>query len=192
MVPARQQPSLLEVRDRAQWRAWLETHHATSPGVRLAITRKGGTATMLTYEDAVEEGLAFGWIDSTAHALDAERQTIRFTPRKRGSNWSRSNKDRVSRLSEQGLMAPAGIAAVESAKADGSWTVLDDVEALMIPADLAAALDEEPPAEAGFAARTAGQRKLALYWIASAKREATRDARIAHIARAAAEGRPLR
>jgi uncharacterized protein YdeI (YjbR/CyaY-like superfamily) len=187
----RSQPLLLEVRDRQQLRAWLETNHAASPGVMLAVTRKGGTVTSLTYDDAVEEGLSFGWIDSTVHALDAERQTVLFTPRRRGSDWSRSNKERVSRLTEQGLMTPAGLAAVEIAKADGSWTALDEVEALVLPADLVDALAAQPGAAAGFAARTSSQRKLALQWIASAKREATRTGRIAEVVRAAAEGRPL-
>lgn len=183
---------LLEVADRAELRAWLRANHAASRGVMLAITRKGGTATRLTYDAAVEEGLAFGWIDSTGHALDADRHTMLFTPRKRGSNWSRSNKERVARLTAQGLMTPAGLDAVDAAKADGSWTLLDDVEALVVPDDLARALRAEPGAAAGFETRTESQRKLALYWIASAKREATRAARIAEVARAAAEGRQLR
>ena len=188
----RTEPPLLEVADRAQLHAWLEANHATSAGVNLAVSRKGGHATRLTYDDAIEEAIAFGWIDSTAHPLDAERHTILFTRRKRAGNWSRSNKDRVARLTAEGRMRPAGLAAVEAAKADGSWSRLDDVEALIVPADLADALDRSPDAARAFASRSESQRKLALYWIGSAKREATRAARIANVVLAAAEGRPLR
>jgi uncharacterized protein YdeI (YjbR/CyaY-like superfamily) len=183
---------LLEVRGRDELRAWLGANHATSSGVHLAIGNKTGTATALTYEQAVEEGLAFGWIDSTSHALDADRHTVLFTPRKPGGNWAASNKARVERLIAEGRMEPAGLAVVEAAKADGSWNLLDDVEALVVPPDLAAALETDPAAARGFAERPPGQRKLALYWIASAKREETRSRRVSAVVRAAAEGRPLR
>jgi uncharacterized protein YdeI (YjbR/CyaY-like superfamily) len=113
---------LLEVRDRDELHAWLAANHATSAGVHLAVTNKAGTATALTYEEAVEEALAFGWIDSTSHALDAGRHTVAFTRRKPGGNWAASNKARVERLIAEGRMAPAGMAVVEAAKADGSWS----------------------------------------------------------------------
>lgn len=183
---------LLEVRDRAELRAWLEVNHAVSRGVRLAVGNKGGTATALTYEDAVEEALAFGWIDSTSRGLDGQRHPILFTPRKPGGNWARSNKARVQRLTAEGLMTPAGLAVVEAAKADGSWTLLDDVEDLVVPADLAAALAADPDARRGFEARSASQRKMALYWIASAKRPDTRTRRVSEVVSAAAGSRPLR
>ena len=191
MAAARDLP-VLEVPDRAALRAWLEANHAISAGVRLAIGNKGSTATALTYEEAVLEALAFGWIDSTAHALDAERHTVAFVPRRRGGTWARTNKARVERLTADGLMTPAGLAVIEAAKADGSWTTLDDIEALVVPPDLSAALSAEPDAERAFHSRSAPQRKLALYWIASAKRVETRARRVADIVRAAAEGRPLR
>lgn len=186
------EPALLEVRDRAGLRAWLQVNHATSPGVMLAIARKGGTITGLTYEQAVEEGLAFGWIDSTSHKLDAQRHTVLFTRRKKGSPWARTNKDRIGRLVAEGRMAPAGLAVVEAAKADGSWSALDEVEALVVPTDLAAALAADPAAARGFDTRTASQRRLALYWIATAKRQETRSRRVSEVVRAAAEGRSLR
>lgn len=182
---------LLEVHDRAELRRWLEANHATSGPVHLAVTNKGGKLTELTYEQAVEEALAFGWIDSTAHALDAQRHTVRFGRRQPGGTWARSNKERVERLAAEGRMAPAGLAVIEAAKADGSWTRLDDVEDLIIPADLATALAAEPGAETGFAARPASERKIALGRIGQAKREETRTRRVSETVRAAAEGRRL-
>ena len=191
MNATRPGPALLEVTDRAALRAWLEANHATSPAVRLAIGNKGNAVTALTYEDAVEEALCFGWIDSTAGRLDADRHTVLFSRRKPHGTWSRSNKERVERLAAQGLMTPAGVAAVDAAKADGSWTSLDDVEALVVPEDLADALARDPEAAMGWDAAPAGQRKIALYRLNSGKRAETRARRVSAIVRAAADGRPL-
>jgi uncharacterized protein YdeI (YjbR/CyaY-like superfamily) len=183
---------LVELKDRASWRAWLEKNHAVSPGVWLAIGKKGNPISDLGYEDAVEEALAFGWIDAKALRLDEHRYMGLMTPRKPGSGWARTNKERVERLTAEGLMAPAGLAAVERARENGSWTLLDDVEALVEPPDLSAALDAEPRARQGWGALGASARKVALYWIATAKRPQTRARRIEQTASAAAEGRPPR
>lgn len=180
---------LLEPRDRAELRAWLEVNHASSPGVRLAVGKKGNAVTSLTYDEAVREGLAFGWIDSVTHTLDADRYTVRFTPRKRRSIWARTNKARVEELIAEGRMTPAGLAVVDAAKADGSWTSLDDVEALVVPPDLAAALAADPDAEAFFRAQSESVLKMALYHITSAKRPETRARRIAETVDDAAAGR---
>jgi uncharacterized protein YdeI (YjbR/CyaY-like superfamily) len=180
---------LLEPTSRPEWRRWLEGNHTTSPGVWLAVGKKGNSVTSLGYDDAVEEALCFGWIDSTVNRLDADRFKQLFTPRKPGSTWSRSNKERVERLIGQGLMTSAGLAAVEIAKANGSWTLLNDVEALVMPEDLVTALAEKPGAAEGFSALGESVRKMALYWIASAKRPDTRAKRIAETVAAAAEGR---
>jgi uncharacterized protein YdeI (YjbR/CyaY-like superfamily) len=118
--------TLVEPGSRAELREWLEANHATSDGVWLAVGKKGNTFTTLTYDDAVEEALCFGWIDSVTGRLDDARYKLRFTPRRRGSGWARSNKARVAKLAEQGLLTPAGIAVIEAAKADGSWNALDD------------------------------------------------------------------
>ena len=134
----------------------------------------------------MEEALCFGWIDGTVNQLDDARFKQHLTPRKRGSIWARSNKERVARLAEQGLLAPAGIAAIESARADGSWTLLDDVDALLIPDDLAVALAGQPATERAFAGMSPSERKMALYGIASAKRPATRAKRIAETVAGAA------
>ena len=178
---------LLTPASRAELRAWLAENHATSPGVDLAVGKKGNTVTALTYDDAVEEGLAFGWIDSVAHRLDADRYTVRFTPRRRGSIWAKSNLARVARLTAAGLMTPAGMAVVEAAQADGSWTLLSDAENLVIPPDLAASLSAAG-ASAGFAALPASQQSEALYRIGSAKRPETRERRIAETVEMALRG----
>ncbi len=187
-MPAADYP-LLDPGTRAALRAWLEQNHATSRGVRLVIGKKGNPVTELSYDDAVEEGLAFGWIDSTGRRLDEHRFTLTFTPRKRGSVWARSNKQRVEKLSAAGLMAPAGIAAVEAAKADGSWSLLDDVDDLIVPADLGEALAAADATER-FESLSASGRRMALYWIVQAKRPETRAKRIAATVAAALEGRP--
>lgn len=183
---------LVEPADVAEWHDWLVANHATSPGIWLAVGKKGGTRTTLTYELAVQEAVAFGWIDSTVNRLDDHRFRQLFTPRKPTSNWSRSNKERVARLTEQGRMQPAGLAAVAVAQSNGSWELLDRVDDLVMPDDLTAALAAEKHAAAGFAALSESQRKIALYWVLSAKRPETRARRIAETVRAAAEGKPPR
>lgn len=188
ITPAGELP-LVEPLDRTEWRAWLQENHATSPGVWVAVGKKGGTRTALTYEETVEEALRFGWIDGVVNRLDADRYKQRLTPRKPGSTWSRSNKERVARLIEQGLMTPAGLAAIEAAHANGSWELLDDVEDLVVPEDLAAALETMPAAASYFAGLSPSPKKLILYWIGSAKRPETRARRIDRTLRAAADGR---
>ena len=131
--------------DRATWRSWLEVNHATARGAWL-VTWRRGHGPVLAYEEAVEEALCFGWVDSTAGRVDDRRSKLYFAPRKPGSGWAATNKARVERLLAAGLMAPAGIAAVERAKADGSWTSLDAIELGIIPDDLVAALAAHPPA----------------------------------------------
>jgi len=111
----------LLVADVAAWRAWLHAHHGGSPGVWLVMTKKGGTVTALTYEDAVLEAVAFGWIDSQARRRDEQTRCMRMTPRGPRSPWSASNVGRVAMLEAEGRMHPAGLAAVAAARADGRW-----------------------------------------------------------------------
>lgn len=180
---------LLEPASPAEWHDWLERNHDTSSGVWLAVGKKGNFRTTLTYESAVEEALSFGWIDSTVHRLDADRFRQLFTPRKPASNWSPSNKARVARLSAERRMQPAGLAAVERAKANGSWTLLDDVEALVMPPDLADALALDGAAAEGFERFPDSAKKQLLYWVSSAKRPETRAHRIQSTVEAASAGR---
>jgi len=174
------------VETRAAWRAWLAAHHATSPGVWVVTWKQGSGRPRLAYDDIVEEALCFGWIDSLPRKLDADRTMLLVTPRKPGSPWSRLNKARVARLMQAGLMTPAGLAKVEAAKRDGSWTRLDAVEALEVPPDLARALDAHRDAARNFAAFPPSAKKGILQWIASAKRPETRARRVAETARRAA------
>ena len=178
--------------DRATWRTWLEANHATAAGAWLVTWRPSSGKGSLAYEAAVEEALCFGWIDSTGHRLDDERGEQYFAPRKTRSPWAATNKARVERLIRDGRMAPAGLAAIDLAKANGSWEVLDSVERLDVPEDLAAALEARPPAAANFAAFPPSARKMQLAWVALAVRPETRAARITEIAEAAARNERAR
>src|SRR6476469_11269592 len=114
----------------AAWRAWLAEHHTRGTGIWLVTGRAGSAGPKISYEESVEQALCFGWVDSKGRSLDAERTMLWFAPRKRGSGWARTNKERIERLTAGGLMSPAGLAVIDAAKADGSWTLLDDVEDL--------------------------------------------------------------
>ncbi len=171
--------------DRSEWRRWLERHHGSSGAVWLVLAKKGSTRALIRYEEAVEEALCFGWIDSTARPIDAERFKVTMTPRRPGSGWSAVNKRRIERLIAQGRMAPAGLAAIEGAKADGSWTRLDAISTLDVPRDLAEAFEAYPNARANFDAFPPSARWMTLYWIHSAKRAETRARRVAETARLA-------
>ena len=147
-------------------------------GVWLVTWRPRSGRGSLDYEAAVEEALCFGWIDSTGHRLDDDRGEQYFAPRKTRSPWAATNKARVERLIRDGRMAPAGLAAIAQAKANGSWEVLDSVERLEVPDDLAAALEAHPPAAANFAAFPPSARKMQLAWVAFAQRPDTRATRV--------------
>jgi uncharacterized protein YdeI (YjbR/CyaY-like superfamily) len=176
---------------RAELRAWLEEHHATSAGVWLASWKKVTGRRAVPYDDIVEEALCFGWIDSTANTIDAERAAVLFTPRRKGSGWSALNKRRLEKLLPSGLLTPAGLAAIERAKADGSWTAYDAAERLEEPPELAVALDARPPARANWDRFAPSARKGILWWVLSAKRPETRDRRVAAVVEAAAENRKV-
>jgi uncharacterized protein YdeI (YjbR/CyaY-like superfamily) len=175
-------------RSREEWRRWLRSNHRRETGVWLVLHKKSSPVPTVSYDDAVEEALCFGWVDSRADRVDERRRRQLFTPRKRGSGWSRSNKERVARLIASKRMAKAGLAVIEAAKADGSWSLLDSVEALEVPDDLAAALRRNAKARRNFEGFTPGSRKRILYWIATAKRPETRATRISETVRLAAEG----
>ena len=172
---------------RAEWRAWLEQHHTRAAGVWLISFKKGTGKPRLEYDEAVEEALCFGWVDSNPNKLDDERSMLWFAPRKAGTGWSRPNKERVERLVAVGLMAPAGMAKVAAARQDGSWGALDAVEALEIPPDLAVALAGYPAAQANFDAFPRSAKRGILEWIVSAKTPATRAKRVDETARLAQE-----
>ncbi len=172
---------------RAAWRVWLAEHHATSPGAWLILRRKHSLEPGVTYEEAVEEALCFGWIDSKGKKLDETRFGLTFSPRKPKSIWAKSNKERVARLIERGLMMPAGLAAIEVARANGAWTAYDAADELVMPEDLAAALAANPAAEQHWQGFSASAKTMILYFIASAKRPETRSRRIARTVELAAQ-----
>ena len=174
--------------DRAGWRAWLIANHESSSGVHLLSWRTGSGRTSVPYEEAVEEALCVGWIDSVGGKLDEDRSLQWFSPRRSKSGWARSNKQRIERLTAAGLMLPAGLAAIEEAKRNGTWTLLDDVENLVVPDDLAAAFDANPGAREQWEAFSRSPRRAMLESIAQAKRPETRARRIAEIAEHAARG----
>ena len=178
--------------DRATWRAWLEANHATATGAWLVTWRPRTGHAYLHYEAAVEEALCFGWVDSTGGQFDDDRGRLYFAPRKPRSGWAATNKARVERLIADGRLAPAGLAAIERAKANGSWELLDSVERLEVPDDLASELENHPPAAANFAAFPPSARKMLLGWIAMARRPETRASRITQIAEAAARNERAR
>ena len=170
-----------------EWRAWLEENHGRAEGIWFVNYKKATGKPRLEYDEAVEEALCFGWVDSKSNALDEERSMLWFAPRREGSGWSKPNKERVERLIADGRMAPAGLAKIEAAKRDGSWTALDAIEALEIPADLQEALDSYESAGRHFEAFPPSVKKNILTWIATAKMPETRAKRIAETARLAQE-----
>jgi len=180
-VPALRDAPLVHADDRAAWRSWLEKHHATSHGCWLVTWRARSGRPRLPYEEAVEEALCFGWVDGTGGSYDEDRGKLYFAPRNPRSGWAASNKARVARLIAEGRMMPAGLAAIERARANGSWEILDSVERLEVPEDLAAALASRPTAAANFAGFPPSARRQLLQWVAFARRPPTRAARIAEI-----------
>ncbi|CAN5722833.1 YdeI/OmpD-associated family protein [soil metagenome] len=179
----------VEFSSRQAWRNWLAEHHASSAGVWLVTYKQSSGKAQMTYDDAVEEALCYGWVDSTANTVDEERSMLLYTPRKPKSDWSRPNKRRIERLLANGLMMPAGQTKIDTAKEDGSWALLDAVEDLIVPDDLVAALAVNELARQGFEAFPKSVKKPLLQWVYTAKRAETRRSRIATIVEAAADHR---
>ncbi len=180
---AAKKPSLEELerfhpKSRAQWRAWLERHHLTSPGVWLVTYKKETGKPRVDYAEAAEELLCFGWIDSKALKVDDERSRMLCTPRKPKSLWSKPNKERVARLTAEGLMTPRGLEMVELAKRTGTWDALNDVDAMVVPADLEARFAKNATARKHWTAFPPSAKRIILQWILQAKRPETRQKRI--------------
>ena len=161
-------------KSRKAWRAWLEKNHASSQGVWLVYAKKHTGLPSLSYTDAVEEALCFGWIDSKINPIDDAFYMQVFTPRKVTSAWSASNRARVERLMAAGLMTPAGLAMIKAAKDSGTWNATTHVEELTIPPDLEKAIKVNPDASRYWASYSASRRKGVLYRLAGAKRPDTR------------------
>ena len=176
----------VQPRDLAAWRGWLRKHHASASGVWLVTFKKDAGKLRIDYASAVEQALCFGWIDSKPRAFDETRTMLWFAPRKPKSGWSAPNKRRVEKLIAQGRMHAAGLAVVEQAKRSGTWTALDAVEALELPADLAAALDGHGAARSHWDAFPRSVKRGILEWILNAKKPDTRAKRVLETATSAA------
>ena len=163
--------------DRKAWRVWLTKNHDKVKSIWL-IHDKFARQDKLSYDDIVEEALCFGWIDSTVKKLDDTRSQIYLSVRKPKSIWAKSNKDRVEKLIKSGLMTRPGLGVIERAKADGSWTMLDVVEDLVLPAQLKEAFAKNKKAAENFEKFSTSARKQILYYIYSAKQEETRRGRV--------------
>ena len=172
---------------RAELRAWLAENHDRVKRVWLASWKTETGRPRIAYDDLVEELLCFGWIDSRAGTLDDERSLLLLTPRNPKSGWSRTNKERVERLERDGLMTDAGRRAIDVAKENGAWTLLDRAEALELPADLAAAFAANPNAKRNYEVFPPGARKQIIAWVDIAKRPETRAKRVADTVRLAAQ-----
>jgi uncharacterized protein YdeI (YjbR/CyaY-like superfamily) len=173
---------------RQAWREWLQANHQTEQSVWVLYYKKKTNVPSLTWSEAVDEALCFGWIDSTAKPIDDQTYRQFFSKRKPKSVWSKVNKEKVKNLIEQGLMMQAGLDSIAIAKQNGSWTILDEVEELIVPDDLDAALEAQTGAKAFFMGLTKSTRKAILQWLVLAKQATTRQKRISEIADLAAQG----
>lgn len=177
---------LVHAETREQWRAWLLDNHARQEAAWLVSWKKATGRPFVTYDDAVSEALSVGWVDSKPRKLDDERTMLYFTPRKPTSAWSRPNKIRVEQLRADGLMTDAGEAVIEQAEKNGAWALLDNVENLVVPDDLAAAFDAHAGSRENWNGFPPSARRGILEWIVQAKRPQTRANRVTETARLAA------
>jgi uncharacterized protein YdeI (YjbR/CyaY-like superfamily) len=181
-----EQRKVVEVANLDEWRAWLEAHHEQQESVLLVTYRKGTSDRYIPTPEIVEEALCFGWIDSTRRKIDDNRSTLLISPRRPRSGWSAINKARVERLIAEGRMTSAGMAKIEQARADGSWTRFDDLDEESLPSDLATALASSSVAGQNFDAFPPSYRRMVIGWVRDAKRQETRERRIERIVSAAA------
>ncbi|GAB3796482.1 YdeI/OmpD-associated family protein [Spirosoma humi] len=166
---------------RQHWREWLQAHHDQQPSIWLIYHKKNSASQGITYSDAVDEALCFGWIDSQAKPMDHFRYRQFFSRRKPTSVWSKINKEKVQQLIDRGLMTQAGLNAIDIAKQNGSWTILDEVEALLIPADLEEAFQKNTKAKTYFLTLSRSDKRAILQWLVLAKRSDTRQNRMTEL-----------
>ncbi len=178
-------PTSIEAPTRADWRQWLAENHATEKSVWVKLYKKASSTPSVTYDEAVDEALCFGWIDSSVKKGDDEYRLQFFARRNPKSNWSRVNRAKVEKLTAAGLMTDAGQAMIDLAKRNGTWTALDEVENLVNPLDLQAELDANPTAKGYFDAFPRSAKRGILEWLLNAKTDATRTKRITEIVRLA-------
>jgi len=171
------------------WRKWLEENHIRGDAVWVVFYNKKSTKPTISWSDAVDEALCFGWIDSKAVTIDIESHKHYFCKRKPNSTWSKVNKEKLKQLIAANKMTDAGLACIEIAKQNGSWTILDEVEELIIPNDLSKAFQDNKGSEKYFLSLSKSKQKYLLQWIALAKQPQTRQKRIDEIALCASEGK---
>ncbi len=179
----------IEIRSRAELRAWLSAHHDQTEPIWLVHYKKAVPEFYVPWGEIVQEALCFGWIDGQAKSLGPDKMKHLLCPRRRGSFWSAVNKRHIVRLEAEGLMTEAGRAAIDRAKADASWVWLDDIENLVVPPDLHAALDADPAARSTWEAYPKSEKKAVLYQLKAAKRPATRQRRLSTVLDNASQGR---
>lgn len=172
---------------RQAWRLWLTENHISKQAVWLVQYKKSANVPTISWSEAVDEALCFGWIDGIRKSMDHERYIQFFTKRKVKSTWSKINKAKVSTLIEAGLMTESGYKSIAKAKENGSWTILDKVEELFIPDDLESEFGRQPEAKAFFMSLSKSIRKAILQWIVFAKRPETRAKRIAEVVELASQ-----
>jgi len=178
----------VQIESSAELRNWLEANQTRTEGIWLVIFKKHVPDKYVPWQAVVEEALCYGWIDSRTRRVDEDRTMYLLSPRRPGSPWSRRNKQTVEKLLAEGRMQPPGQALIEQAKQDGSWTIYDEIEELVIPDDLAAALAENEEAARHFRAFSHPSKKNILWWIKCAKRPETRRKRIAETVELAQHG----
>jgi uncharacterized protein YdeI (YjbR/CyaY-like superfamily) len=173
------EPTPLIFRDQKEWASWLDEHHKVSPGVWLRIGKKGSGLQSLTYTDAVEIALCYGWIDGPKRAYDGVSWIQRFTPRGPNSVWSRINRNKAEELIRSGRMRPAGLDAIDRAQQNGRWeTAYDSPSRSAVPRDFQAALNGNRKARSFFASLDRANRYAILWRIQTAKRPETRARKI--------------
>ena len=168
--------------NKEQWREWLQKNHDQKQAVWLICYRKNAGIPTVSWSEAVDEALCFGWIDSKKKPIDEEKSMQFFSRRKAKSTWSKINKEKIQQLIDDGRMTQSGLASVDLAKQNGSWTILDEVEALIIPNDLETALMIKPAAKTFFMSLSKSVQKSMLQWLVLSKRPETRQKRINEIA----------
>jgi uncharacterized protein YdeI (YjbR/CyaY-like superfamily) len=165
---------------REEWETWLEKHHTTSDGLWLKIAKKGSGIETISYAEALEAALCYGWIDGQKASFDEDYWLQKFTPRRPRSKWSKINRQKATELIERGEMKPAGLREVERARADGRWEAAYDAQSTAtVPDDLHGELEKNEVAREFFAALDRRNRYAILYQIQDAKRPETRARRIA-------------
>jgi len=167
--------------DKQEWRKWLELNHNKKDSVWIIFYKKKSSNYNLSWSESVDEALCFGWIDSTKRTIDNDKYKQYFSKRKTKSNWSKINKDKIKTLIDQGLMEEEGYKSIEIAKENGSWTILDGVEALIIPDDLKEEFENYKGSIEYFSSLSKSVKKILLHWVVSAKRKETRQKRILEI-----------